>query len=323
MERLTIQTLEKCGYTSECAGCTTAFLGGTGVNHSESCRMRIERAIKDDTVDRHRVRNAKRKVREFVQAHMPENLKKLDRQEVPSSPSKETSSSSRAILAGTKRSAQQDAEDFRQGDNESPRIGTKWSRDPDEQKDGDGMLIGYTVDEEADLEKSLVGFQGIVEDHCDDDNVSGEIKQRWADMEDTDTDDMSSDAVYDDISGQQLDGTLVRFARMNELEGLSNMGVWDIVDKGVCYQKTGKPPIRGRWVDVNKDYDKSPVYRSRYVAQELRRQHSGNTREGLFAAMPPLEATKALIPDVATRCGQGGDPQGVLSRASDAQERLR
>ena len=87
-------------------------------------------------------------------------------------------------------------------------------------------------DEEADLEKFLVGIQGVVEDHCDDDNVSGEIKQRWADMEDTDTDDMSSDAVYDDISGQQLDGTLVREARMNELEGLSNMGVWDIVDKG-------------------------------------------------------------------------------------------
>ena len=82
-------------------------------------------------------------------------------------------------------------------------------------------------------------------------------------------DDMSSDAVYDDISGQQLDGSLVREARMNELESLSNMGVWDIVDKGVCYQKTGKPPIRGRWVDVNKGEDKSPVYRSRYVAQKL------------------------------------------------------
>ena len=78
--------------------------------------MRIERALEDDTVDRHRVRNAKRKEREFVQAHMPENLKKLDReegdcmddrQEVPSSPSKETSSSSRAIPAGSRRSEEQ------------------------------------------------------------------------------------------------------------------------------------------------------------------------------------------------------------------------
>ena len=184
---ITRQTLKKYGYTLECAGCTTTFLGGTGVNHSESCQVRIERAMKDDTVDRHRVRNVKRKVREFVQAHMPENLKKLDReegdcmgdrQEVLLSSSKETSSSSRAIPAGMKTSAEEDAEDLRQGDNESPRTGTKQSFDPDEQEDGDGMLTGYTVDEEADLE-FLVGFQGIVKDHCDDDNVSGEIKQRW------------------------------------------------------------------------------------------------------------------------------------------------
>ena len=44
-------------------------------------------------------------------------------------------------------------------------------------------------------------------------------------MEVTETDDMSPDAVCDDISGQQLDGTLVREARMNEFEGLGNMGV--------------------------------------------------------------------------------------------------
>ena len=79
---ITRQTLEKYGYTADCAGCTTAFVGGTGVNHSESCRMRIERAVKDDAVDKHRVRNAKRNVREFVQAHMPENLEKLDREEM-------------------------------------------------------------------------------------------------------------------------------------------------------------------------------------------------------------------------------------------------
>ena len=86
-------------------------------------------------------------------------------------------------------------------------------------EDRDDMLMGYTVDEEADLQKFFVGFQGIVEDHCDDDDRSGEIKQRWADVEDTDTDVMSPDAVYDDISGQQLDGTLVREARMNEFKG--------------------------------------------------------------------------------------------------------
>ena len=114
---ITRQTLEKYGFTPECAGCTTAFLGGTGVNHTESCQMRVESAMKDDTVDRHRVRNAKRKVRNSCR-HMPENLKKMDRdegdrmddrQEVASLPSTATSSSSSAIPAGTKRSAEQDA----------------------------------------------------------------------------------------------------------------------------------------------------------------------------------------------------------------------
>ena len=102
---------------------------------------------------------------------------------------------------------------FRQADNESPRTGTKRNRDPDDHENRDGMLIGCTVIEEADLEKFLVGFRGTVEDYCDDDDEWSEIKQRWADLEDTDTDDMSPDAVHDNISGQQLDSTLVREAR--------------------------------------------------------------------------------------------------------------
>ena len=104
-------------------------------------------------------------------------------------------------------------------------------------------------------------------------------------MEDTDTDDMPPDAVYDDIWGLQLDGFIVREPRINELEGLANMGVWDIVDKSDCYQKNGKPPIRGRWVDINKGHDKSPVYRSKCVAQELQRQYGGSASEGLFAGI--------------------------------------
>ena len=170
------------------------------------------------------------------------------RQEVPSYPLNVTSSSPCAILAGTKRSAEQDAEDLREGDKESPRSGTKRNRDPDDHENRDGTLI----------EKFLVGCRGIVENHCDDDDGSRKIKKRWADMEDTDTDDMPPDVVYDDIGSHQLGGTLVREARMNEVEGLGSLGVWDIVDMGDCYQKTGKPPIRGRWIDINNGDVKKP-----------------------------------------------------------------
>ena len=88
-----------------------------------------------------------------------------DRQDVSSLPSNATSSPSSAIPTGMKSSAEQDSEDLRQGDNQSPRTGTKRNRNPDDDENRNGMLIGYKVDEEADLEKFLVGFQGIVEDH--------------------------------------------------------------------------------------------------------------------------------------------------------------
>ena len=43
------------------------------------------------------------------------------------------------------------------------------------------------------------------------------------------------------------------------------------------------------------------VYRSRFVAMELKQQHGGATRDGLFAAMPPLEGMRLLLSYVASR----------------------
>ena len=43
------------------------------------------------------------------------------------------------------------------------------------------------------------------------------------------------------------------------------------------------------------------VYRSRYVAMELKHQYGGATRDGLFAAMPPLEGMRLLLSYVASR----------------------
>ena len=58
-----------------------------------------------------------------------------------------------------------------------------------------------------------------------------------------------------------------------------------------CWANTGKGPIGTGWVDVNEGDDVNPEYRSRLVAQEIRRDN----REDLFAATPPLEAKKMLM----------------------------
>ena len=46
------------------------------------------------------------------------------------------------------------------------------------------------------------------------------------------------------------------------------MNVYEKVPKSDCYKETGKAPIGVRWVDVNKQDEKDPLYRSRLVAKD-------------------------------------------------------
>ena len=67
--------------------------------------------------------------------------------------------------------------------------------------------------------------------------------------------------------------------------------VYDKVKEEECWEKTGKAPIRVRWLDINKGDEKNKDYRSRLAAQDFKRDN----REDLFAATPPLEAKKWLF----------------------------
>ena len=51
---------------------------------------------------------------------------------------------------------------------------------------------------------------------------------------------------WDDISGKELNGKLVREARAEEMATVKRMGVWIKVDREQCYRDTGKPPIKLR-----------------------------------------------------------------------------
>ena len=107
----------------------------------------------------------------------------------------------------------------------------------------------------------------------------------------------------DNVSGKVLNPKLVHAARLDEVKGINEGKVWDIVPVSECFKRTGKPPIRGRWVDVNKGDDNDPNYRSRWVGMEFK---VNDGREDLFAATPPIEAIKALISLAASQCGHKG-----------------
>ena len=71
-----------------------------------------------------------------------------------------SSSSSSAIPAGTKTRAEQDAEELRQGDDALPGTETNRNRDPDDHGDQVNIFIRYTVGEEADFERFMIGSRG-------------------------------------------------------------------------------------------------------------------------------------------------------------------
>ena len=75
---------------------------------------------------------------------------------------------------------------------------------------------------------------------------------------------------WDSVTSQPLDTELVEAARGKELEYFASKGVWYLRRREEAYQKTGRPPITVKWIDVNKGDDEHPNYRSRLVAPDIR-----------------------------------------------------
>lgn len=113
----------------------------------------------------------------------------------------------------------------------------------------------------------------------------------------------------DDRSGKPLDSTKVREAREEELRELERRGVYEVVDVDECWRVKNKPPIKVRWVDVDKGFG---VYRSRLVAKDFKPKSSIGDRDGLFAAMPPLEAVKLLIVQAAAESRNSGQSMKLM-----------
>ena len=102
--------------------------------------------------------------------------------------------------------------------------------------------------------------------------------------------------AWDDITGAELDVEKVRAARKLEMDYYDKMKVYTKVPISECIARTGKQPLKARWIDT----DKGTRYRSRWVAKQFK----GSDSEEWFAATPPIEALRALISDAASAKGQ-------------------
>ncbi|MCP2505128.1 MAG: hypothetical protein NLN65_07530, partial [Candidatus Poseidoniaceae archaeon] len=97
--------------------------------------------------------------------------------------------------------------------------------------------------------------------------------------------------AWDDVSGDPLEFKKVIEARTEELQEFSKHGVYIYATIEECWEKTGKAPIKTKWIDINKGDRIHEEYRSRLVAKDF----NTDKRPDLFAATPPLEALKYLL----------------------------
>ena len=114
----------------------------------------------------------------------------------------------------------------------------------------------------------------------------------------------SQEGTYvDDVTGEVLPTELVRNARKEELDYFHKRPMYSKVPLKECVEETGKSPIKVRWVDHNKRTQEDPDIRSRLVAMEFNK----GPMEGVFAAMPPIEAKRLLFSLFTTLREQGSE----------------
>ena len=107
---------------------------------------------------------------------------------------------------------------------------------------------------------------------------------------------------WDEVTGKSLDPKLVMKARAEEMGYFCRMRVYTRVPRAQAFARTGRKPIRVKWVDVNKGSEEEPNYRSRLVAAEIRT----DDKPELFAGTPPTEAMRYIISKAATGHGAHG-----------------
>ena len=98
--------------------------------------------------------------------------------------------------------------------------------------------------------------------------------------------------AIDDVTGKELDPALVVRAREEEMKGFKEFGVYDYVRREEARAHPTGKKVGVRWVDVDKGSSEAPVIRSRLVCQEFA---GSEVRNDLFAATPPLSATRSLL----------------------------
>jgi len=156
-------------------------------------------------------------------------------------------------------------------------------------------------------------IEGLLIEEAKGENIEMELMQltTYADMCDHEEEETIKQSFtgIDDVTGKYIDAELIKAAREEEMRGFRDFEVYDYVLREVAERDREGKFVGTRWVDHNKGSEEDPEVRSRLVGQEFAK---GELREDLFAATPPLTASRMLLSAVASRGRKGPGNHRVM-----------
>ena len=319
--------LDAHGYTAGCDACAAIREGRAraGINHSEHCRKRITDAMKATSAGQARLDREGQREQEFFEKvrESEEKRRKADTSQEASQPKlKETPQSAQRKPLTIAR--QPPLGQYTIGGSSSCRpSGVAASATPPtgQKREGDGgddeqraEVPPTETRSEPQKRKAPENTEGMIEEIITQEredfilSVQGKTKPT-CDLED----DLWEEKFFDENTGKQLPPEGVKQARMEEIETIKSMGVWEVIPR-----PPGEKTIGTRWIDINKGDSLHMKLRSRLVAQELKRKKGYKEGEDqvawtdFFAAMPPLSSLRALFTLATT--SEVPDKTGKLTR---------
>ena len=260
---------EKYGYSRGCPGCRALLTGTTKQKHTPQCRQRMEKEMGE----LERVKNAKRRREEFLEkVTVPADGEVADEDSV-----KKTSKNYDIKIDDDEMTL--DGRAASSGINESERKRT-WQEIDGQDSASKSKKEKHEIDKEGDVD------MGAMEVNIEEDE--------WGKWE------------YDEDHDGEFDPKLLKEARLEEVNFMQNIGVWEPSTWEECMQKTGKAPITTKWVDVDKGRDGEVLIRSRLVARDFKNKNDERNFD-VFAATPPLEMKRLLFRMARVKGSVGGN----------------
>ncbi|CAE7551092.1 unnamed protein product [Symbiodinium sp. CCMP2592] len=311
--------LEQFGYTGGCEACAAIREGRErqGINHNETCRKRIQEALKDTSRGQARLeRETQRETEYFTKVHEAEEKKrkaateKEKRPEAGGAEASEPSQPSRPPEQAAKKvekrkpsnaepvSVSRESKKPAVTASEAASASKRKSEDPGDQERSE---LRPAEDRAEGSKRKAENIEGMIETL-----IAGErkawieslegVEQPTCDLVDGLVEEVLAETFYDDLTGKELPAEGVKAARAEEVSVIRQMGVWEVIPR-----PANEKVIGTRWVDINKGDGARHKLRSRLVAQELKRARGPqqpedqSTWSDFFAAMPPLSSLRALF----------------------------